>query len=68
MKVVVDKTRCVGSGMCTSIAPTFFDLDDDGSLVVKNDGEVDPSDAQAVTAVEDAVACCPMEALRLEPK
>jgi ferredoxin len=48
--------------MCLSIAPSVFDLDDDGNmLLLHGDGlaadEVDP--------VRDAVACCPAEALEL---
>ena len=61
-QVKVDWDRCVGSGMCLSIAPSVFDLDDDGNmLLLHGDGlaadEVDP--------VRDAVACCPAEALEL---
>lgn len=61
-RVNVDWDKCVGSGMCLSMAPTVFDLDDDGNLLLLHgdelaDGEVGP--------VRDAVACCPAEALEL---
>lgn len=60
MRVVVDRDRCVGSGMCTSIAPGVFELDDVGGLVLKRDEVADEADQ---AAVNDAVACCPVEAL-----
>jgi len=61
MKVAVDRKRCIASGMCTSIAPELFELDD-GILVLRRGGMIDDSDLDAVS---DAVACCPVEALRL---
>jgi ferredoxin len=63
MKVAVDRERCVGSGMCTSIAPTVFALDSRRSLVISHDEVV--SEAERA-AVRDAVACCPAEALSVE--
>lgn len=44
----------------------MFEFDDQGALVVKDDGTVDPSDPSLFAAVSDAVACCPVEALRAE--
>lgn len=64
MKIKVDYTRCIGAGMCTSIAPTLFELDDDGKLILRR--ELTMNDEEA-SAVRDAVACCPAEALSIEP-
>jgi ferredoxin len=63
MKLIVDWDRCIGAGMCTSMAPAAFELDDDGSLVVTIDEARVPP--EQVDAVQDAVACCPVEALQL---
>jgi ferredoxin len=61
MKVVVDMTECIGSGMCTTIAPTVFELDDEGNLrLLKQEIAEDE-----ISSVGDAVACCPMDALAL---
>jgi ferredoxin len=61
VKIVIDRRECVGSGMCTSIAPDVFELDDEGTLVVLHE---EVSGAQ-VPQVEDAAACCPVEAIAL---
>lgn len=59
MRVEVDWDRCIGSGMCTTIAPALFDLDDDGAMiVVKETPEPDQE-----RSLLDAVACCPVNAL-----
>jgi ferredoxin len=61
MDVVVDMKKCIGSGMCTTIATEVFKLDDDGKLVVLK-RNVLGDEAQLV---KDAVACCPVEAIHI---
>jgi ferredoxin len=63
MRIMVDRTRCTGLGMCESVAPEVFEVDDDGDLELKATSV--PEDHLA--AVRQAVACCPNEALRLAP-
>jgi ferredoxin len=55
-KVEVDGGSCLGTGMCTSIAPDHFRLDGGTATPVKSD--IDPDDA-----VVDAAESCPMEAI-----
>lgn len=62
MKVIVDFTKCTGLGICESLAPDVFEVDDDGDLVLLK-CEVDESDR---LGVEEAVRGCPTEALRIE--
>ncbi len=52
----VDGGTCLGTGMCTSIAPDHFRLDGGRSTPVR--AEVEPDDA-----VVDAAESCPMEAI-----
>ena len=63
MKIILDRTKCTGLGICESIAPELFEIDEDGELIVHTDtvpeGQLD--------VVEQAVRGCPTEALRLEP-
>lgn len=59
MKIHVDLERCVGSGMCTGIAPELFELDGTGKVVVLDDSP-DPDLLQKVDA---AIVCCPVEAI-----
>ncbi|MEU4741462.1 ferredoxin [Actinosynnema sp. NPDC023658] len=55
-KVEVDRGSCLGTGMCTSIAPEHFRLDGGTATPVRSD--IDPDDA-----VIDAAESCPMEAI-----
>ncbi len=61
MKVEVDFTRCTGLGICESLAAANFEVNDDGELVLL---KADISDDE-LQGVEEAVAGCPTEALRI---
>ncbi|MDV6247212.1 ferredoxin [Rhodococcus opacus] len=62
MKIVVDYDKCTGLGICESLAEDFFEVNDNGELILKRTDV--PSCRLA--DVEAAVEGCPTEALRLE--
>ncbi|HLU72403.1 MAG TPA: ferredoxin [Nonomuraea sp.] len=61
MKIVLDRPRCEGHGLCEEAAPELMHLDDDGELVLVRE-EIGEADAAAARA---AVRVCPVAALRL---
>lgn len=61
-KIVVDHSKCDGIGICESILPNTFEVQDDSSLKV-NDEIV--GDARSLRLIEDAIASCPKGALSL---
>lgn len=60
MKVHADRDRCIGAGLCALNAPSVFDQDDAGLVVVLNDS---PSDAEAADAKKLAEDICPSKAI-----
>ncbi|TDD37278.1 ferredoxin [Actinomadura sp. KC06] len=62
MRIVVDWNRCQGIGMCESIMPDVFEVDQDGQLTLHTDTVMEGKEAEAA----EAVAACPSEALSLE--
>lgn len=63
MRLVVDRPRCEGHGLCEEAAPQLMHLDDEGELVVDRDEfEEGSADAAAASA---AARVCPVAALRL---
>lgn len=62
MKVVVDRGRCTGIGICESVAPDFFEVNDDGEMVLLHDSFTDDQRALLL----ESVASCPAAALTLE--
>lgn len=64
LRLVVDRPRCEGHGLCEEAAPQLLHLDDEGELVIDRDEVVEGStDAAAASA---AARVCPVAALRLE--
>lgn len=75
MKVWIDQTYCIGSGLCQAIEPRVFAIgDDDGLARVRQGDRVlppGPDDAATVPAecennVQDAIDSCPGGCIQLE--
>lgn len=62
MKIVVDREKCTGLGMCESVAPDVFEVGDDGVLVLHSATVPEGREDE----MRDAVESCPTEALSLE--
>lgn len=61
MRVEVDLTKCAGHGICESIADDVFEVQDDGTVLVR-ENERPQSDRDRM---QQAVMQCPTAALRL---
>ncbi|MGP4052532.1 ferredoxin [Streptomyces sp. 2A115] len=56
----VDKSACIGSGLCAAMHPQLFRLADDGfGEPVRHE----LTDADAIESAQDVAACCPGEAV-----
>ncbi|MEV6768727.1 ferredoxin [Nocardia sp. NPDC051030] len=62
MKLIVDRERCIGAGMCVLTAPEAFDQDDADGRVIPLDATPSP---EWEAAVREAVQMCPSGAITL---
>lgn len=62
MRITVDKTKCTALGICESVAPDLFEVQDDGTLVVLEDRP----EGGLCEAAREAAEGCPTEAIRIE--
>jgi ferredoxin len=60
MRVTIDPAKCMGHGMCYSLAPNVFADDDQGYGHVIGEGEVPPAQA---AAARNGAANCPEGAI-----
>lgn len=56
-KVIVDTKKCIGCGLCASIAPATFEMGSDGKSHAKNP----PKDSEE--DVQRAIDGCPVKAI-----
>jgi ferredoxin len=62
MRIVVDRDRCEGLGMCEAMAHEYFELDDDDVMHVLDEAPAEEHHGQ----VRAAVASCPVQALSVQ--
>jgi ferredoxin len=63
MRIVLDRPRCEGHGLCEEAAASLMHLDDDGELVLDVD-QVEDGTPEAAAA-RSAVRVCPVAALSI---
>ncbi|MGE3619185.1 MAG: ferredoxin [Acidimicrobiia bacterium] len=63
LAVVVDRTICLGTGVCEAIDESLFEVGDDGWAVFVGD----PDDYDEAK-VQEAVDSCPQGAISLAPR
>ena len=62
MKANVDQDTCIGCGLCTSICPSVFELNDEG----KSHSIVDVVPSNEESSAKEAEGSCPVNAITVE--
>jgi ferredoxin len=60
MKATVDKSLCMGCGICVDICPEVFEMDGDKAVA-----KVDPVPVGVEDKCRDAAQNCPAEAIKI---
>lgn len=62
MKAFVDRDECIGCGLCASICPEVFEMDDEGIAAVI----VETVPSSAIECTKEAEESCPTSAISTE--
>ncbi|MCY4756577.1 ferredoxin [Pelomonas aquatica] len=61
-RVIADRSRCCGYGLCAQVCPTVYKLDSDGLVYL--DSDLVPAGLEE--EAKEGAAACPAEALAVE--
>jgi ferredoxin len=61
IKLILDRARCEGHGLCEDVAPQLLHIDDDGYAAI----DVDEINAKNLAEAQAAARVCPVAALKL---
>lgn len=61
MKIEIIECDCIGCGLCTQVAPDFFDLNEDEKSFVKRQ----PGTTQEEMNCQEAADSCPGQAIEI---
>lgn len=62
MKAIVERDDCIGCGLCVTICPEVFDLDDEEIAIVI----ADPIPEDSIDEAKEAEESCPTDAISIE--
>lgn len=57
-KITVDEGLCIGCGLCASICPEVFEMNDDNKAIIKGDS------CQGQD-INDVASQCPVDAIKI---
>lgn len=61
-KLIINKEKCIGCGVCVSLCPDVFELGEDGKSRVKKEADFKKNEK----CIQEAKESCPVEAIEEE--
>ena len=58
--VTVDKKLCIGCGLCASLLPEVFEMEDDGKATVKDEK------GAPIEKIKEVAEMCPTKAIKVK--
>ncbi|MEA3295942.1 MAG: ferredoxin [Patescibacteria group bacterium] len=71
MKIILDKSKCIGCGVCASICDKYFSLDNENKSRLKG-GKINSKTGQEELEIEnsdcaeEAVSSCPAQCIEIK--
>lgn len=70
MKIILEKSKCIGCGSCVSLCGSFFEIGEDGKPYLKNsktnskDGN-EELEIKEASCAKEAAEVCPAECIKI---
>ncbi len=69
-KVIIDQDGCISCGMCSTVCPEVFEMDEEGTAQVKTDHrDGNPEEGSVpddITCIKDAEESCPVDVITVK--
>ena len=71
MKIILEKSKCIGCGSCVSLCESFFEIKEDGKAHLKNsknkgkDGN-EELEIKKASCAKEAAEVCPVECIKIK--
>ncbi|MCD6500461.1 ferredoxin [bacterium] len=70
MKIIYDKSKCIGCGSCASLCPKFFEMAENGKSHLKGsefDTKTEKEELEVENAgcIKEASEVCPVQCIRI---
>lgn len=60
VRISINYDKCVGSRICTAVAPNVFSLNEESQAAVRN------AEGDTLETIKDAAEACPVSAITIE--
>ncbi len=69
-KIIFEKDKCIGCGVCASVCPEFWEMSDDNKAVLKNseqkEDDVYELEVEEAGCNTSASESCPVQCIKVE--
>ena len=71
MKIILEKSKCIGCGSCIALCPKFFEIDEEGKAHLKKsefDSKIEEEtlEVSKVGCAEEAIEVCPVQCIKIK--
>jgi ferredoxin len=74
MKIIQEKSKCIGCGTCASLCSRYFEMQDDGKAqliepdLIDKESERYEKTIEEVSCAKEAVEGCPVQCIEIKNK
>jgi len=72
VKIIHEKSKCIGCGACVGLCSEHFEMSDDGKAFLKNSKETDKRtekyelEVSEISCFQEAAESCPVRCIEIE--
>lgn len=71
MKITLNKSKCIGCGICASNCPNYFEIDKENKSHIKGGGfnvmtKKEELEIKEIDSINEAISGCPMQCIEIE--